>query len=66
MRGGSQRVRGRGAAFWVWLISRAFSPCPISVDMCTKLLEIVDDASTCKVGFDEVRDKELVRVPDDI
>ena len=63
---GSRRVGGRGAVFWVWLISRALAPCPITVNMCIKFLEVVDDASSCKAGMDEVRDEELFGVPDDI
>jgi len=34
--------------------------------MHVKLLEVVDDALSCKVGTDEVRDEELLGVPDDI
>jgi len=63
---GGRRVGGRGATFWVWLISGAFAPCPIAMDVHVKLLEIVDDASSCEASVDEVRDKEFVGVPDDI
>ena len=66
MGGGGWGVGGRGAAFWVWLISRAFAPCPVTVNVSVELLEIVNDASSCKVGTDEVRDKEFFRVSDTI
>jgi len=59
-------VGGGGAAFWVWLISGALSPCSVTMDMCVKFLEVVDDASSCKVSMDEVGDEELLGVPDDI
>jgi len=65
-RGGSRGIRGRGVMFWVWLIRRAFSPCSISMDVHIKLLKVVDDTLSCKAGMDEVRDKELFRVLDDI
>ena len=61
-RGGGRRVRGRGAAFQVWLISRALAPCSITVNMCVKLLEVINDASSHKAGVDE----EFFGVPDDI
>jgi len=48
------------------LISRALAPCPITVNGHIKLLEVVNDALSCEAGADEVRDKELFRVPDDI
>jgi len=66
MNGGGRRIRGRGAAFWVWLISGAFAPCTVAMDVCTKLLEIINNASSCEASVDEVGDGELVRVPDDI
>jgi len=65
-RGGGQKVRGRGVVFQIWLISRAFAPCSISMDMCAKLLKVIDNASTCKAGSDEVGDKDFVGVPDNI
>jgi len=46
--------------------SRAFAPCSISMNVCIKLLEIVNDDLTCKASSDEVGDKELVGVSDDI
>ena len=52
--------------FWVGLISRAFAPCPIAMNMHVELLEVVDDASSCEASVDEVRDKEFLGVPDDI
>jgi len=64
--GGGRRIRGRGAAFQVWLVSGAFAPCPVAMDMCAKLLEIINNSSSCKAGVDEVRDGELVGVPDDV
>jgi len=64
--GGGRRIGGGGAAFWVWLISGAFAPCPVAMNVHVKLLKIVDDASSCEVSVDEVRDKEFVGVPDDI
>jgi len=36
------------------------------MDVCVKLLEIVNDTSTCEVSLDEVRDEGLVGVSDDI
>jgi len=63
--GGGQRVRG-GAASWVWMIGGASAPCSVTMDVCIKLLEVVDDASTCKASTDEVGDEELFGVPDDI
>ena len=65
-RGGGGRVGGRGAVFWVWLISGAFAPCPITVIVCIKLFKIVNNASSCEASVDEVRDKEFFGVPDDI
>ena len=53
-------------AFWVWLVSRALSPHSICVDVCIKLLKVSDNASSCEVGVDEVRDEELFGVSDDI
>jgi len=50
----------------IWVISRAFSPCSISMNVCIKPLEIVNDDLTCKASSDEVGDKELVGVSDDI
>ena len=64
--GGGRRVRGGGAASWVWMIGGASAPCSVTMDVCIKLLEIVDDASTCKASMDEVGDEELFGVPDDI
>jgi len=64
--GGSQRVRGRGAVFWVWSISRALTPRSVAMNMCIKLLEVVNNALSCKAGMDEVRDEELFRVSNDI
>jgi len=52
--------------FRVGLISGAFAPCPVTVDMRTELLEIIDDAPSCEAGMDEVGDGEPFRVPDDI
>jgi len=66
MNRGGRRVGGRGVTFWVWLISGAFAPCPVAMDVCIKLLEIVDDASSCEASVDEVRDEEFVGVPDDV
>jgi len=63
---GGQRVGGGGATFQVGLISGAFAPCPVAVDMRTKLLEIINDAPSCEASVDEVRDEELVGVSDDI
>ena len=65
-RGGVGRVGGRGAAFWVWLISRALAPCSVAVNVRVKLLKVIDDASSCEAGVDEVGDEEFFRVPDDI
>ena len=45
--------------FQVWLISGAFAPCSITVNVHVKLLKVVDDASSCKAGSDEVGDEEL-------
>ena len=53
-------------AFWVWLISGAFAPCSVTVNVHIELLEVVDDASSCEAGMDEVRDEELFGVSDDI
>ena len=61
VRRGGQRVGGRGVASWVWLISGALAPCPVTVNMRIKLLEVVNNASSCKAGVDEVRDKEFFR-----
>ena len=36
------------------------------MNLCIELLEVVDDALSCKAGLDEVRDKELFGVPNDI
>ena len=66
MHGGGRRVGGGGAVFRVWLISGASTPCSVTVNMCTKLLEIVNNASSCEASVDEVRDKEFVGVSDDI
>jgi len=63
---GGRRVGGGGAAFRVWLIGGAFSPCSITVNMHVKLLKVIDNALSCEASVDEVRDEELVRVPDDI
>jgi len=63
---GGGGVGGGGATFWVRLISGAFAPCPVTVDMRTKLLKIIDDAPSCEAGMDEVRDGEPFGVPDDI
>jgi len=63
---GGRRVGGGGATFRVGLISGAFAPCPIAVDMRTKLLEIINNASSCEAGVDEVGDGEPFGVPDDI
>jgi len=65
-RGGIGRVRGGGVAFQVWLISGALAPCSITVDRHVKLLKIIDNALSCKAGVDEVGDKELFGVPDDV
>jgi len=65
--GGDRRVGGGGGAtFRVGLISGAFAPCPITMNVCVKLLEIVNDASSCKASVDEVGYEELVGIPDDI
>jgi len=64
--GGGRRVGGGGAAFWVGLISGAFAPCPIAMNMRVKFLEVINNASSCKAGVDEVGDEELFRVPDDV
>ena len=64
--GGGRRVGGGRAAFWVGLISRAFAPCPVAMNMCVKFLEVVNDASSCEAGVDEVGDGELLGVPDDV
>ena len=61
-----RRVRRGGAAFWVWLVSGASAPCPVTVNMRIKFLEVIDDASSCKASVDEVGDEELFGVPDDI
>jgi len=66
MNGGGQRVGGGGAAFRVWLISGAFAPCPVAMNMCIKLLKVINDASSCEASVNEVGDEELVGVPDDI
>ena len=50
----------------VWLISRAFAPCSITVNVCVIFLKIVNNALSCKAGVDEVGDEELLGVPDDI
>jgi len=63
---GGRRVRGGGAAFWVWLISGAFAPCSVTVNVCVKLFKVIDDASSCEASVNEVGDEESVRVPDDI
>jgi len=63
---GGRRVRGGGATPRVWLISGAFAPCSITVNLRVILLKVIDNASSCEAGSDEVRDKELLRVPDDI
>jgi len=52
--------------FRVWSISGAFAPCSVTVNMCIKLLKVINDASSCEAGMDEVRDEEFVGVPDDI
>jgi len=65
MRGGGGGIRG-GAVFQVWLISRAPAPCSITVNVCVKLLEVINDASSCEAGVDEVRDEEFLGVSDDI
>ena len=64
--GGCRGVGGRGAMFWVWLISRAFAPCSVGMDVHIKHFKVVDNALSCEVGMDEVRDEEFFRVPDDI
>jgi len=68
MRGGrgGQGIRGRGKVSWVWSISRAFAPCSVTVNVHVKLLEIINDASSCEAGMDEVRDEEFFRVSYDI
>ena len=66
MNGGGRRIGGRGAAFRVWLIGGASAPCPVAMDMCVKLLEVIDDASSCEASVDEVRDEEFFGVSDDI
>jgi len=48
------------------VISRASAPCSIAVNVRIKFLKVVNDASSCEAGADEVRDEELVGVPDDI
>ena len=53
-------------AFRVWLISRALAPCSVTVNMCVKLLEVINDALSHEAGVDEVGDKEFFGVPDDI
>ena len=63
-RGG--RVGGGGAAFQVWLISGAFAPCLVTMNVCVKFLKVVDDASSCEASVDEVGDEESFGVPDDI
>jgi len=63
---GGQRVGGGGATFRVRLVSGAFAPCSVTVNMCAKLLEVIDNASSCEAGMDEVGDGELFGVPDDI
>jgi len=57
--GPGRRVGRGGVASRVWVISRAFAPCSIAVDVCIKLLEIVNDASSCEVSMDEVGDENL-------
>jgi len=52
--------------FRVRLISRAFAPCPVTMNVCIKFLEIINNASSCKASMDEVGDEELLRVPDDV
>jgi len=64
--GGGRRVGGGGAASRVWVISGAFAPCSVTMNVCIKLLEVVDNASTCEASADEVRDEELFGVSDDI
>jgi len=64
-RRGGGRVGG-GAAFQVWLISGASAPCPVTMNVCIKFLEVINDASSCEAGVDEVGDKEFFRVPDDV
>jgi len=65
--GQSRRVRrGGGATSWVWMVGGASAPCSIAVDVCIKLLKIVNYASTCEASTDEVRDEELLGVPDDV
>jgi len=64
--GGGRRVGGGGAAFRVGLISRAFAPCPVAMNVRVKFFEVVNNASSCKAGVDEVGDEELFRVPDDV
>jgi len=64
--GRGRRVGGGGAAFRIWLISGALAPCPITVNVCIKFLEVIDDASSCKAGVDEVGDEEFLGVPDDV
>jgi len=63
---GGRRVRGGGAASWVWMIGGAPAPCSVTMDVCIKLLEVVNDALTCEASTDEVGDEELFGVPDDI
>jgi len=64
--GRGRRVRRGGAVSRVWVISRASAPCSIAVNVHVKLLEIVNDASSCEASMDEVGDGELLGVPDDI
>jgi len=64
--GGGRRVGGGGAASWVRVIGGASAPCSVTMDVRSKLLEVIDDASTCEASTDEVGDKEFFGVPDDI
>jgi len=64
--GGGRRVGGGGAASRVWVIGGAFAPCSVTMNVRIKLLEVVDDASTCETSTDEVGDEELFGVSDDI
>jgi len=64
--GRGRRVGRGGAAFRVGLVSRAFAPCPVAMNMCIKFLEVINNASSCEAGVDKVGDEELFRVPDDV
>ena len=48
------------------MVGRAPAPCSVAVNVCIKLLKIVNYASTCEASMDVVRDEELLRVPDDV